>query len=698
MRSFNPGLRGKFLGALLVAVVVPLLAGLILLATSGFHQVLAERGKLHRMQALTLVRALDQASIAQGGQFRSWLAADPVLIEFISAGNQALATTDPAAIAAETRRLDAEWLPLSPDDPRVTSLLENPGSRNLQEYQAHHPKLAEILVTEKTGRLMAATGKTTDIDQADEAWWHKGKQLERGSQWIDSLRCDQSSNVFSLDVVLPLYDGEGFAGVVKMSVDVTSLFNHLGFDGEELGQRWEIVLPDGRLLASSKPGYVSMSEALSPVDLANLKSSEQSWTIMVNNSGEKRMAGFVPIGAKDEIPDTYVVFSSRKSDVVAPLRRRVVMVGLAGSLLVAGCALGGYLYVDRKILRPLSALGQAARSISTSARLRHLGAANEEEVRQSRDQAEQDLEKIKKIHTADEVEALAGDLAVMTTRVLRYQRELESEVAAKTAVMREDLEMAREFQNALLPSTYPEVPSLGIRNPLRLRFAHFYQPASTVGGDFFDLIELDENRVGVIIADVMGHGARSALVTAIMRALVKNHSDVASDPGAFLSELNTNLHELISRSGQSMFVTAFYIVLDTRTGLASWAVSGHPSPLRVRRGSDNKPEPLWLASPRQPALGLMPKFAFETTESPLQVGDVFLLFTDGTIEAENPAGEAFGVHRLIESLDAALDGPMAAMPAKIICDVGFFQKRKNYEDDVCIVAIEASGGDAPEFW
>ena len=406
----------------------------------------------------------------------------------------------------------------------------------------------------------------------------------------------------------------------------------------------------------------------------------------------------VALGVGDGIADSYVIFSSRSADVVAPLRRNVIWLGLAGGLLIGLCAMGGFNYVDRKILQPLAALGQAARSISTSARLRHLGTEDEEEINRSRVQAEEDLEKIKAIHTGDEVETLAGDLAVMTSRVLRYHRELEAEVAAKTAVIREDLEMAREFQSALLPSVYPDVPPLEVTNPLRLKFAHFYQPATTVGGDFFDLIELDENRVGVLIADVMGHGARSALITAILRALVRNHASIAGDPGVFLSELNRHLHELISRSGQSLFVTAFYIVLDTRKGLASWAVSGHPAPLRVRRGSGKAPEPLWFESPRQPALGLVPEFSYRAYESPLYAGDVFLLFTDGSVEAENPAGEPFGLKRLAASMDEALDGPMAAMPAKIVCDVTFFQKRKQYEDDVCIVAIEACGGTTTDSW
>ena len=697
MKLVMPGLRGKFVGALLVAAVLPLLVGLVFLETLGYQHLLAERGKLHQMQAFTLARALDQSSKVLGGQFRIWLAGNQRVVEFVTGKNQALAGQDAKSIADETRRMDEAWESLHADDPQLRALLDNTGSVDLRKFQGLYPELAEILVTDINGRLVAATGKTTDIDQADEVWWQKGKSLRKGSEWIDALRFDMSSKVFSLDVILPLYDGGDFSGVVKMSVDVTSLFTNLGFDGEALGERWEIVLSDGRIVASSKKGYLSLQSKLRPEDLKSLRSSKHGWASMVDGQGEDRMSGFVALGA-GEGTESYVIFSSRRADVVAPLRRNVIWLGVGGGLLVMGCALIGFKLIDRKILKPLATLGQAARSISTTARLRHQGVMDEEMIQASRLQAEADLEKIKAIHTGDEVEELAGDLAVMTSRVLRYHRELESEVAAKTCLIREDLEMAREFQNALLPSVYPEVPPLEVQNALRLKFAHFYQPASTVGGDFFDLIELDESRVGVLIADVMGHGARSALVTAILRALVRNHAGIASDPGAFLSELNRHLHEMISRSNQSLFVTAFFIVLDTRNCLASWAVSGHPAPLRVRRGSNKGPEPLWFESPRQPALGLVPNFTYRSFESPLMAGDVFLLFTDGSIEAENPAGEPFGLKRLAQSLDEALDGPMAAMPAKIVCDVTFFQKRKQYDDDVCLVAIEACGNGSPETW
>ncbi len=484
-----PGLRGKFVGALLIAAGLPLLVGLVLLETAGFRLLLAERGKLHQSQAATLLRVLDHASQEQAGLLRSWISADPALMDFVVSRNRANDAAVPEAVAAETRRLDQEWAGLAADDPRLLAFLNNPGSKNLRRFQAVHPELAEILVTDATGRLVAATGKATDIDQADEAWWHRGKSLVKGTQWIDELRFDDSSNVFSLDIILPLYDGDRWVGVAKLAVDVTTLFGHLGFDGEALGQRWEIVLSDGRILASSKSDAVSLTENLRPDDLKTVVRTNNGWSVMVDAPGERRMAGFVALCAAGGSPESFVIFSSRRSDVVAPLRRDVLWLGLAGTLLVAGCIGVGYQLIDRRILKPLAALGQAARSISTTARLRHLGAMEEEEIRRSRIQAEADLETIKAIHTGDEVESLAGDLAVMTTRVLRYHRELEAEV-----------------------------------------------------------------------------------------------------------------------------------------------------------------------------------------------------------EAENPDGVPFGIKRLASSFDQARDGPMAAMPAKIVCDASFFQKRKQYEDDACIVAIEGCGG------
>jgi serine phosphatase RsbU (regulator of sigma subunit) len=574
-----------------------------------------------------------------------------------------------------------------PSDARLRDVLSNPGADSLYRFGALHPEVAEVLVTDERGRLVAATGKSSDFDQADEEWWRQGASLGKGKRWTDVLRFDASSKVFALDVIMPLHDEGVLAGVVKISTDVTAVFRKIGRDGMGNHTRWEVVLADGRILASSrKEGALQAS--VTDQTRGMLLRPGGGWFLADDGQNEACMTGFTAIGPVNVRPSAYVLFSSRREDVVGPLLRRFIQIGSASAAVLLICTLAGFHLVRRDILQPLSALREAARSVSAEAGLHWPETISHEPI--DRAPTEEHLENISRIRTGDEIEALAGDLGVMSRRVLRYQRELEDEVASKTSVIQEELELARQFQHALLPSRYPEIPPDAVSNPLRLKFAHFYQPASTVGGDFFDLMELDANRAGILIADVMGHGARSALVTAILRALVRNHTADAGDPGVFLADLNRHLHEIVTRSGQTLFVTAFFLVLDTREGRASWAVAGHPAPLRVRRGSGREPAPLWEAPHHQPALGLVPDAVFQTHESKLDAGDVFLLFTDGASEAENPAGEIFGIKRLAASFDQALDGPMAAMPAKIVCDVSAFQRRQAYEDDVCVLVVEAA--------
>ena len=689
MRFDRLGLQGKFVVALLVAAALPFAVGLAVFESTGYQQLLKERGNYHQMEANALARALDQASVYQGEILRNWFTADPAVPAFVSRKNRSFEGVSAEESMAEIRRIDAAWESLPADAPQLLAVLENPASASLRKFRDLHPEVAEIMATDLRGGLVAATGKTSDFDQSDEAWWQKGASLPAGGQWTDVFRFDASSGVFSLDLIVPLHEGNRPTGIVKMSVDLTSLFARIGFGGRKEGERWEIVLPDRRVLASSRRGFVSMKEQVPERTMQEIRTRPNGWALMPDSQGRPRMAGFVGMGAPGQAASAYILFSSLREDIVWPLQKSFVQIGLAAAALLTLCALAGFYLIHRNILLPLSSLGTAARSISATARLGEDPREDEQKLLERRGQATANLKTIEGIRTGDEIEALAGDLAVMTARVLRYQGELESEVAAKTAVIREDLEMAREFQHSLMPTSYPQIPPSEIHNPLRLQFAHFYQPASTVGGDFFDLIELDENRAGILIADVMGHGARSALITAILRALVRNNSRKIDSPGEFLADLNRHLIEVISRSGQTLFVTAFFLILDTRNGKAAWAVAGHPAPLRVRRGSGKPPQPLWTEAQHQPALGLIAGAVFRTNESPLRPGDVFLLFTDGLVEAENPAGEDFGSARLAASFDEALDGPMAAMPAKIVCDVTAFQRRRTYDDDVCLVAVEA---------
>lgn len=684
------GLRAKIALSLAIAALLPLLVGLVALQTLGFGHLLATKGSLHESEARALARSLENAVESQAGHFWSWIAADPALPDFLAS----LPSTP--ATKAEVAAIEKRWPKLVADDPLLQGILNNPGAQSLTRYLASHPQAAEILVTEATGRVVAATRKTSDYDQSDEEWWTIGRSLKEGGMWTEVLHFDASAGVFSLDLVLPLHREGELIGVAKLVLDVSPMFLALRPPGDDPSGRLEILLSDGHILVrSGDQRFHPLQEKLDADSLLCIRVGRTGWTLTGKGTDDEWMTGFAAIQSPEIDrklfePGGYVLYSSPKNTVVAPLRRQVLIVGALAGLATGLCILAGYALVDRKILRPIAMLSRATRALAETVRLRKDPHLSEREADTKRRAAQGDLKRIESIKTGDEVENLASDFGIMTSRVMRYHRELESEVDAKTALLREELEMAREFQNALLPSGYPDTGR--VDDPLRLGFAHFYQPASTVGGDFFDLIELDEHRTGVLIADVMGHGARSALVTAILRAVVRNHVISAGNPGDFLGILNRELHDVIERSNQSLFVTAFFMVLDTREAKAIWAVAGHPAPLRAKRSTGNPPQLLWNGAQKQPALGLMPDMVYHTSVSPIRAGDVFLLFTDGVVEAESPAGKEFGVPRLISTFDEALDGPLAAMPAKIVCEVAAYQKRRHHDDDVCVVAVEVLPG------
>lgn len=260
------------------------------------------------------------------------------------------------------------------------------------------------------------------------------------------------------------------------------------------------------------------------------------------------------------------------------------------------------------------------------------------------------------------------------------------EIAAKNREMRQDLEMAREVQLAMLPATQ----SAFGKGELTLQIAHRYQPAASVSGDFFDVLPLSETAVGLLICDVMGHDVRSALITAMIRAMVGELRPVATDPGMLLTHLNRDLTRLLRQTGSMIFVTAAYVVIDLATRSLRYAQAGHPTALRWdARTAAIKPVSCSLES-AGPALGLIDEFEFATTEEALAPGDRVVLFTDGVFEAADAAGEEFGPARLAASIARGMAQPLESALDSLLAEVSAFCGATEFGDDVCLLAVECS--------
>jgi sigma-B regulation protein RsbU (phosphoserine phosphatase) len=271
------------------------------------------------------------------------------------------------------------------------------------------------------------------------------------------------------------------------------------------------------------------------------------------------------------------------------------------------------------------------------------------------------------------------------------ERQLAQYAAAltrKTAQTQEDLNLAREIQLAFLPARYPTFPAGVAAHQSALQFRHRYQPASTLGGDFFDVIPLSDTTAGVLICDVMGHGMRAALVTAILRGLVNELRPWAIEPGEFLTEINRALLKNLKSVSTPIFASAFYGVLDAATGELEYANAGHPHPLVLRPRAGTVESVRVAGQTSDPALGLFADSVYAARRSALEVGDSLLLFTDGLYEVLGVEGEPLGLDRLLAAVRERLAVPGEQRLDELIATAQQFAVNGEFSDDVCLVSAE----------
>jgi sigma-B regulation protein RsbU (phosphoserine phosphatase) len=285
--------------------------------------------------------------------------------------------------------------------------------------------------------------------------------------------------------------------------------------------------------------------------------------------------------------------------------------------------------------------------------------------------------------------ARAMRYAIERKRMSEQLHAYAGELREKNAQLESDFNMAREIQQIFLPDEYPSFPHSAAAKDSLLRFSHRYIPAAAVGGDFFDVFAITDSTAGVFICDVMGHGMRAALITAIMRGLIEELMPVAADPGKFLTEINRSLRAILRRTREPFLATAFYGVADATAGELRYANAGHPSPFRLQRSS-NEVHPLKDYDPRHgPALGLFEKTDYPTCRCPLAPGDLIFLFTDGIYEVTNGHGDEFGQERLLQAVHRRIDFPADQIFSELLAEVQDFSGSSEFSDDVCLLGVEA---------
>jgi serine phosphatase RsbU (regulator of sigma subunit) len=269
-------------------------------------------------------------------------------------------------------------------------------------------------------------------------------------------------------------------------------------------------------------------------------------------------------------------------------------------------------------------------------------------------------------HVLEEtVSARTRDLAEKNVQLERAQAQLTAE-----------LDVARALQIAILPASFPA--AAGCDGAARMI------PATTLGGDYYDFIELPAGRIGIVMADVSGKGVPAAFFMAVSRTSLRDLAPAHAGPGACLAQAN---EELCGQNPLDLFVTVFYCILDPLTGMLRYANGGHNPP--YLRHADGSVEPLGGAGGL--VLGAMRGMQYPDHAVQLRAGDTLVLYTDGVTEAFNAANEAYGEARLVGQIRTRAPGPATDLLEGICRDVGSFVSGAPQSDDITLVVLDWHG-------
>jgi len=242
--------------------------------------------------------------------------------------------------------------------------------------------------------------------------------------------------------------------------------------------------------------------------------------------------------------------------------------------------------------------------------------------------------------------------------------------------MDHDLQVARDIQKILLPSSSPEVPGFLI--------AGVNLPASSVSGDYFDYVTVDSDRIGVAIADVSGKGVPASLIMAMCRSVLRGAARGQQSPSEVLREVNRQLFPDIK---EDMFISAAYVLVNHQTGSMTMARAGHDAPLLYVAAART----VTAVKPPGMALGIDSGGVFDRVlqdhSLKLEKGDCLVLYTDGVTEALDAAGSEYGLDNVVQAIrESASEGPTAVLQ-RLTDELQSFVGGHPQHDDITLIAI-----------
>ncbi|MBQ6551685.1 MAG: serine/threonine-protein phosphatase [Lachnospiraceae bacterium] len=287
------------------------------------------------------------------------------------------------------------------------------------------------------------------------------------------------------------------------------------------------------------------------------------------------------------------------------------------------------------------------------------------------------IDELSFVRSQNEIGGLAKDVMSLAGEMEEYTTRIASITAEKERISTE-LDTAKEIQASMMPSIFPPFPD-------RSEFDIYasMEPARAVGGDFYDFFMIDQDHLGLVIADVSGKGIPAALFMMVAKIILQNCSMYGRSPAEIISRSNDSI---CMNNRQDMFVTVWAGILELSTGKLTAANAGHEYPVFMQNGRFEL-----FKDPHGPVVGAMEGLRYKEYEVQLLPGDKIFVYTDGLPEATDPDQKMFGLERVVETLNASADGS----PEDILKDmrkaVGGFVRDAEQFDDLTMLCLEYKG-------
>ena len=326
-------------------------------------------------------------------------------------------------------------------------------------------------------------------------------------------------------------------------------------------------------------------------------------------------------------------------------------------------------------------LPELERSMKTGQVLGEVGMFSPNRCRSASALAEEDVEtytmgreEVRNLMSRDPGLA-TGLIEVVLKRMLG---QLKTEIEARERINAE-LRIARNIQASMLPRLFPPFPG---RKDFEL-YA-MMEPASEVGGDFYDFFLIKEHKLCVLVGDVSGKGIAAALLMALSKTLLRSEAVQGFSPSEVVARVN---NALCAENHECMFLTAFCLILDTRTGEAEYCSAGHNPPLyRSNNGLLH-----FLETEPGLLVGYEEGFHWQTRALRFKPGDILLLYTDGVTEAENAGKEPFSEDRFRASVSGLRSGDLVQIVDRVRADISRHAQGHPQSDDITLLALRFNG-------